>query len=59
MLADRQAASALRAGGFDVELPNFADERAAFDVWLNAEPEPVLVAADSEQMELRRALGVA
>jgi hypothetical protein len=58
-LADRHVAAVLiAAGAKDVTLPTFHDQRALFDEALTAEPK-VLEAVDSEQMELRRALGVA
>lgn len=51
-------AAALRAAGAEVDLPDPQSQREAFDAALVAEPQPVKQ-IDSEQMELRRALGVA
>lgn len=58
VLADRQG---LIARGVSENLPTLGLEQAAFDVALEAEPERLapLSLAESEQMELRRALGVA
>lgn len=59
VLADRHVAAVLLAAGAkDVTLPTFAERRLVFDEALTAEPKR-LEAVDSEQMELRRALGVA
>jgi len=59
VLGDRQIA-ALQAvmSGQGGDLPTFSEQQAAFDAALIAEPEP-LSAVGREQMELRRALGVA
>lgn len=59
VLADRHVAAVLMAAGQkDVTLPDLAEKRAVFDAALVEEPK-VLAAVDSEQWELRRALGVA
>jgi hypothetical protein len=59
VLADRHVAAVLMAAGAkDVTLPSLQEQRQLFDAALSAEPTP-LTAVDSEQMELRRALGVA
>jgi hypothetical protein len=55
-LADRQA---LIARGVDEGLPTLAETQQRLNEALTAEPKPVVVAVDDEQMELRRALGVA
>jgi hypothetical protein len=58
VLADRQvAATFLTAGAKGVTLPDFEERRALFDAALVEEPRERLI--DSDQMELRRALGVA
>lgn len=58
-LADRQVAAVLLAAGAkDITLPSVHEQRRIFDEALAAEPKAVTV-VDSEQMELRRALGVA
>jgi hypothetical protein len=54
-LADRQA---LLTRGLTEGLPSLGAAQEAFDAALCAEPKR-LEAVDSEQMELRRALGVA
>lgn len=54
-MADRQG---LIARGVVEDLPSLFDAHARFDEALNAEPKQ-LEAVDSEQMELRRAMGVA
>jgi hypothetical protein len=62
VLADRHVAAVLMTAGAEgVELPTLYERRAAFDVALVADPvAPAVVSeVDSEQMELRRALGVA
>jgi hypothetical protein len=59
VLADRQVAAVfMAAGSKDMTLPTFAEKRALFDAALVEEPKPVSQ-VDSEQMELRRVLGVA
>jgi hypothetical protein len=54
-LADRQG---LIARGVSEELPTLAEVQTRLDDALAAEPK-VLESVDSEQMELRRAMGVA
>jgi hypothetical protein len=54
-LADRQG---LISRGFGEDLPTLAEAQESLDEALTAEPKR-LEAVDSEQMELRRALGVA
>lgn len=57
-LADRQAAASLIAGGAkDVDMPEVAERRALLEASLTEEPR--VLSVDSEQWELRRALGVA
>ncbi len=59
VLADRQVAAVfMAAGGKDVDLPSLVEQRRLLDEALVDEPRAVSQ-ADSEQMELRRALGVA
>jgi len=59
LLADRHVAAVfIAAGGDDVTLPTYRERRLLFDQSLAAEPAPT-VDVDPEQMELRRALGVA
>lgn len=60
VLADRQVAAvyiAARAEG--VEMPSLPEERAKFDAALVETPRQVVTGVNSEQSELRRALGVA
>lgn len=58
LLADRHVAAVLMAAGAkDVTLPTYRERRDLFDAALVAEPKPV-AGLDTEQMELRRALGV-
>ncbi len=58
VLADRQVAAAfIVAGSKDTTLPTFPEQRALFEAALVEEPQAAEV--DTEQMELRRALGVA
>jgi hypothetical protein len=57
-LADRQIAATLIASGRGADMPDMRAQRAAFDAALVEEPAPVTL-VDSEQWELRRALGVA
>jgi hypothetical protein len=54
-LADRQG---LISRGVSEDLPTLAEAQESLDEALTAEPKR-LEAVDSEQMELRRALGVA
>lgn len=59
MLADRHVAAVLMAAGAkDVELPNLQEHRQRFEAALAEDPKP-LTRVDVEQMELRKALGVA
>lgn len=46
-------AGAIRAQGADVEVPNLADVRQAFDDWLYSEP-----AEETDDIMIRRALGL-
>ena len=58
VLAERQIAAVLMAAGAkDVTLPDPQEQRELFDAALSAEPQAAEV--DTEQMQLRRALGVA
>ncbi len=58
-LADRQVAAAfMAAGAKGVDLPTFAEQRQLLDASLEADLQAV-EGGDSDQMELRRALGVA
>jgi len=60
VLADRQIVAVLNASGHYEErpLPTIAEQRALLDAALVEEPRTLTV-VDSEQWELRRALGVA
>jgi hypothetical protein len=60
VLADRHVAAVLMAAGAqDVPLPDFTEERARLDAALTEEPATVASHVEVEQLELRRALGVA
>lgn len=60
LLADRHVAAVLIAAGAEgVTLPTYQERRALFDAALVAEPTQQANEVDDEQMELRRALGVA
>lgn len=60
LLADRHVVAVLRAAGHDIPLPTYQERRELFDAALVSEPKPAKAdEVDSEQMELRRALGVA
>jgi hypothetical protein len=59
VLADRHVAAVLMAAGAKgVTLPDFEERRALFDAAL-IEPPQAVSQVDGEQMQLRRALGVA
>lgn len=59
VLADRQVAAVfMAAGSKDVQLPQLQEQRAVFDAALVEVPKPGKK-IDAEQLELRRALGVA
>lgn len=58
VLADRHVAAVLMAAGAkDVKLPVLHEQRELFDAALVEEPSPTKQIS-TEQMELRRALGV-
>jgi hypothetical protein len=54
-LVDRQIAGTLKAAGATIDLVSVEDARQEFDAALNEAPK----ALDPEQLELRRALGMA
>lgn len=59
VLADRHVAAVLMAAGAkDVTLPSLQEQRDRFYAALVEEPKP-MAQVDIEQLELRRALGVA
>ncbi len=59
MLAERHVAAVfMAAGDKEAKLPNLQEERDLFEAALLEEPKP-LAPVDVEQLELRRALGVA
>ena len=59
-LADRHVAAVfMAAGAKEVDLPTIADQRRLLDAALVDDLKSAASEVDTEQMELRRALGVA